>query len=493
MWIDEDVMILDLEPKIMRTRPIDNSSSMGIDTHSTWIGWDIRPQNNFLDNLKLFANFRLWVEESLLILRFLVNWNLKAQIYFYVEWEEEKKTSKCSIQEEIDLYCKSGGNFYVSFNKVNLVYPLLKKILEFQPSEIFQSILYNHALAKRGNSAIIDYFYEFAVLDGFISNWAIFSGYSELWGESIAISTEQRSIHESLRSHFQEFYKTIKKSGVSKEKLAQLNSLIDINFPDKRMIRRSLHQRLKSYIEKRLPQKIRENEIIKSLIQDFRNISNRRNIIGHSLGDYTRLESFATNSEILYSSLKILMDFEIEKFIEGEIDWKFEKRTNEIISLLSPKTQEKILDKFLYSSSTDLTTENYIQSKDMKWDLKTIEFKLNISPNDNDVNENNTINDKYLKIFFKENPNSTINHTKPKKSNIIDINDNPECLIYSSNENITQIFKITNFPTKINIITKNNSLQISSEIDPSIIRTIIKLENVVLSPDLDFYDLLCTH
>jgi hypothetical protein len=497
-WIDDKVTILGIEPEIKRKK------TREIDFHSIWIGWDIDPQDNFLDNFKLFENFRDWVEESLYILRFLVNWNLKAQIYFYAEWDATKNISRCSIQEEIDLYCKSGSNFHVSFNKVNFFFPLLKKLLKFQPTENFKSIFYNYALSKRGNSAIIDYFYEFAVLDGFISNWATNSGYSELWGKGIANAKEQQSLHESLRKNFQEFYKMIKKSeGITEEKLGQLNSLIDINFPNERRIRRSLSQRLKSYIEIRLPENIRDNEMIKLLSHDFRKISDRRHIIGHSLGDYTKLESFAKYSEILFSSLKLIMDFEIEKFIDREIDWKFEERANDIANIFRPKTKEKILEKFIHSSTTDFPIKNYIQSKDMIWNLKKCEFfhhfslknreKEDSGEEESEEEDSLTTKERYFKIYFFENPENTENHSMPKNSNLIDINDNPECLIYSSYGIITHIFKITNFPNEINNVFTKNSTEISADIDPSIFRTIIKLENIKLPPDFDFYNLLCSH
>ena len=125
------------------------------------------------------------------ILRFLVNLNLKARIFFHVEdFSTINKDASISIHRDIELNCDSSSSFDVKYNKYNLVFPLLIKLLRYKPSDKMKAIMYNHASAKSGSSMIIDYFYSFATFEGLFHNWSNERGYSELWGNAIATQEE---------------------------------------------------------------------------------------------------------------------------------------------------------------------------------------------------------------------------------------------------------------------------------------------------------------
>ena len=79
--------------------------------------------------------------------------------------------------------------------------------------------MYNYANAQIGNSALIEYFYSFAALEGLISNWAEGSGYSDLWGPAVTTQEEQITLHHNLRSNFNNF---INEQNIDGEKLLQL-------------------------------------------------------------------------------------------------------------------------------------------------------------------------------------------------------------------------------------------------------------------------------
>ena len=481
-----NLYIQGIEPRIERKSTIYNGNYSGEST-SIWFGWDIISADNLVSIFNNYQELKEWVWDYLYILRFIVNWNLKARIFLYTEWNEGTSSSNCSFQETLDPFCDSGSNFHIKFNRYDLIFPILKKLFQNKPSDKFKAILYNFAHSKKGNSVEIDYFYEFTVLEGIIANWTESNGYSELWGNSIANSSEQHHIHEKLRKNFQEFLFRINKTeeNYTSEKKSQLESLRESYFSNSRKIRRSIKQRFLSYKAHRLSDELNNNEVIEDLKNNFHRIYTRRNEIGHSLENYTTAPEFTKDSEILSSAIKILMDFEFEKFIEGEIDWKFEEREKNLSKILQKKTHEKILDKFIYSFSEDEQTTVKIQTKKGFKQLRKVEYHSNILLHDGGVLDSGLRLNRFLKIFYSEDLNLNFSSPPPKDSRKILIDDKPDCLIYSSKGNKTHIFHTCSSPTSKK---SDNGVEYYSEIDPENIRTIIKLENVEIPTDFDFFE-----
>ncbi len=307
------------------------------------------------------------------ILRFLVNLNLKARIFFHVEdFSTINKDASISIHRDIELNCDSSSSFDVKYNKYNLVFPLLIKLLRYKPSDKMKAIMYNHASAKSGSSMIIDYFYSFATFEGIFHNWSNERGYSELWGNAIATQEEQDTIHKELRAQYEQYLKDHNYTG---EKRNQLNSFKDSTFPSDRNIRHSLLQRFKSYYINRLSPELQENQAIQSLRSNFRQIATRRNEIGHSLENYTQTPGLIEDTIILMSGIKLIMDFELKEFLKGEIDWKFESRNINLRDYVKPKTQDKVLDKFILSLEEHNTKNMILIDRKNRYLIDKIKFQ----------------------------------------------------------------------------------------------------------------------
>jgi hypothetical protein len=464
-------------------------NSWGIDRYSIWLGLNIIPKENFPENFSFYKQFREYAWDIVYTLRFLINLNLKAHIFFYAEWNEKNLTSSCSIQDTIDPLCDSGSYFHSNFNKFENFFPILKKLLHYKPSNKFKAILYNYAHSKKGKSAKIGYFYEFTVLEGIIANWAESNGYSELWGNAISTPLEQQSIHKKLRNNFQNLLQEISssKENYNIEKMNQLESLRDSYFPNLRKIRRSLKKRFLSYKEHRLSDNLSSNQVIETLKKNFYQIYTRRNEIGHSLENYIKSPHFNEDFEILSSAIKILMDFEIEKSIEGEIDWKFEERENNLINFVQEKTKEKILDKFLFSLSSEGQSNVKIQTKAEIRNLKEIIFNSNFIYHDDNEFDSGIRLTKDLKIYYPDDFHFNFLIAPPRGSRTISIDNKLDCLFFSSKLNSNFIFHSKFYPKRTTRTLTHDKIIYCSELNTENIRTIIKLENVDIPVDYNLF------
>lgn len=480
--------IQNIEPPI----EIESESSLDtwfIDRHSIWLGLDIIPKENFPENFLFYKQFREYAWDILYTLRFIVNLNLKAHIFFYAEWNEKDGSQSCSIQDTIDPLCDRRSNFHNNFNRYEMIFPILKKLLHYKPSNKFKAILYNYAHSKKGKSVEIDYFYEFTVLEGIITNWAESNGYSELWGNAIATPLEQQSMLEKLRSNYQKLLQEITscKEKYTVEKMNQLKSIGENYFPNSRKIRRSLKQRFLSYKNHRLSDNLSSDQVIEILKKKFHRIYTRRNEIGHSLENYITAPNFTEDLEILSSAIKILMDFEIGKSLKGEIDWKFEERENNLTNLVQEKTKEKILNKFLFSLTGEEQSNVKIQTKAEVRNLKEIIFNSKfIYHDENDFDSGlRLVND--LKIYYPEDFDFHLGSSSPRGSRTISIDDKPDCLLYSSKYNSNFIFHLKIYPSRTTRTLTHGEIVSYSEINTEYIRTIIKLENVDIPVDFDLF------
>ncbi len=479
---DDKVYIEGIEPKpqlptdLLRRRG-------GMDIDSIWLGVNITPKESFLENVGLYNNLCSWIMDFLYLLRFIINLNLKAKVYFHVEnFEEQNSRPKLSFQKVIDLKCDHSSNFQEEYNQYQLFFPLLNKLLQFKPTDKLRAIMYNYANSKVGNSVLIGYFFSYATFEGIFHNWADFHGYSHLWGTAIADPNEQKGIHEDLRSNFEQF---IKDQNLRNDKLKQLNSFKNSIFPTDRNIMRSLNQRFKSYFSNRLTKELQENEYIQAMLKYFRQIYTRRNEIGHSLEKYTHSPGFVNDTSILMSTIKILMDFELNLFLNGESDWKFENRIRDLSDNLRPLTQDKVLNKFSYNLLTQNQSNIQLKDRDGSIPIENIEFQSEmIIQNDIDNDRSGPIFSQNLRIILPQSFDERC--LAPAESGIYNIYENPYWWISTTQEDSNYIFQT--FPPEVITTTINKGVrEIFCEIPSENILSVIKLDFIDIPDNLDIF------
>lgn len=473
---NENIYVKGIEPI-----PDIEINSFSNDLYSIWLGMDVEPKATLEENISLYDELHDWIRESLLILRFLINLNLKVRVFFHVqEFSNKQKDASYTFHEEIDLNCDSSSTFNVRENKYNLVFPLLIKLLKYRPTDKMKAIMYNHASAKIGKSFVIDYFYSFATFEGIFQNWAEVSGYSELWGTNVATAEEQERIHEELRSHFEEY---LNNNNITGEKRDQLDSFKDSVFPrpQDRKIRRSLKQRFKSYYKNRLPNELQRSGNIQSMLTHFHRIANRRNEIAHSLELYTRAPGILEDTKTLMSVIKLIMDFELNNFLEGEIDWKFEEREIDLGNHLKPKTQEEVLEKFTFSlvetAQNNMKLIRKIGDKKEEHSLVRIEFYSTFDYQDEVDNKEQFIFQKELEIHFSKDFQPRSRFSDP---GVVIIYKNPYWWIFLKQDESNYIFKTF----ENNKITHIGSTSIISKIASKKILSIAKVNIIMLNEDL---------
>ena len=461
-----------------------NLFDFGSESSSIWLGIGIIPKETFEENVEFYKDLCRWIMDFLYLSRFLVNLNLTARVFFHVEnYNEEETDSILSFQRTIDINCYSGSMFQVEYNKYDLILPLLTKLLQYNPSEKLRAIMYNYASSKHSNSGVTDYFFNFATFEGIVHNWAEVNGYSELWGTAIANSSEQKDMHEKLRAHFSQFVNSHDFEG---EKLSQLKSFKDSIFPSNRNIMRSLRQRFKSYYNTRLTDELREKEDIKTVLKNFRRIYSRRNEIGHSLETYLRSTGLIEDINALFSTIKIIMDFELNKFLDGEIDWKFESRLNNLRNNMRQMTQDKVLHKFNYD--VEVQNQNYIHLTDRFGTInpEKVEFHSGmIKQNDDDDDDlTNLIFSQNLKIRL---PQNYSRRTKqPQELGIVNVYKDPYWWISTTQDNSHYIIK-TFPPTRINFASNRGNREVNCEIFSENILSVIKIDLIDIPDDLDIF------
>ena len=453
----------------------------GMDIDSIWLGVQITPKESFFENVELYNNLYSWIMDFLYLLRFLINLNLKARVYFHVEnYKEGRSNSKLSFQKLIDIKCDESSNFQVDYNQYQLVFPLLTKLLQYKPTDKLRAIMYNYASSKKSN-VLIDYFFSFATFEGIINNWAAVNGYSQLWGSAIAEPKEQEILHKDLRSHFEQF---AREQSLDDEKLKQLNSFKDSTFPPNRKILRTLSQRFKSYYGNRLTEELQESEYIQAMLENFHRIYSRRNEIGHSLENYTHSPGFIEDINTLMSTIKTIMDFELSLFLSDEIDWKFENRVNDLRDNIRPITQGKVLDKFNFKILPQ--NQSNVQLKDRIGirPIEHVEFHTGMIPQD-DIDNDST------NRFFSQNlrltlPQSNFPIRYPTELKIFNIYENPYWWISTTQGNSNYIFKI--FPPEIITTISNEGVQETyCDIPSERILSVIKLDFIDVPDNLDIF------
>ncbi len=475
---DEIVYIQGIEPQSEVSDFL--HGDFGTDGHSLWLGVGIIPKETFEANVGLYNNLCSWIMEFLYLSRFLVNLNLKARVFFHVEsFSEENSDSKLSFQRLIEINCDGGSNFQVRYNKYQLLLPLLTKLLEYNPTDKLRAIMYNYATSKKGKSGPIDYFFSFATLEGILQNWTEDNGYSQLWGTSIANSNEQNSLHEDLKAHFEQF---VLNQNIEGHKLRQLLSFKDSTFPSNRKIMRSIKQRFKSYYNNRLTGVLRERDDIQTLFNRFHQISSRRNEIGHSLETYARSPIIVEDINTLMSSIKILMDFEINQFLTGEMDWKFEIRLQNLRDNMILFSQDNVLDKFNHNILVQ--NENGLRLKD-RFGVRNIEkaeFQSGM------VKQNG---DDSLNIIFSQNLKLALPHSFSRRSvsnpatGIVNVYAHPYWLISITTGNSHYILKT--FPPSKITSTSNSDVKLC-EISSENILSVFKLDFTDIPEDLDIFN-----
>lgn len=455
----------------------------GMDINSIWIGVNITPKESFVENVEFYNDLCSWIMDFLYLLRLLINLNLKAKVYFHVEnYEEENRCPKLSFQKVIDLKCDHSSNYQEEYNQYQLVFPLLTKLLLYKPTDKLKAIMYNYASSRVGNSVLINYFFSFATFEGIIHNWAEANGYSQLWGTAIAEINEQTSIHKDLRSHFEQF---IENQNLHDDRLKQLNSFKNSTFPTDRNIMRSLNQRFKSYFSNYLTKELQENEYIRAMLKNYHRIYSRRNEIGHSLEEYTHSPRFVDDISILMSTIKILMDFELNLFLNGELDWKFEKRIKDLSDNLRPFTQDKVLDKFSYNLLPQNQSNIQLKDRDGSIPIENVEFQSEMIIQDDIANESSgLIFSQNLRLIFPQSFDDR--RIAPAEPGIFNIYENPYWWISTTQEDSNYIFKT--LPPKMITTTFNEGVsETFCEMPSENILSVIKLDFIDIPDNLDIF------
>ncbi len=476
-WYKGDIIyIQNIEPE-----PVTQlHNGFGTDTHSLWLGVGIIPKETFEENVELYRSLCRWIMDFLYLLRFLVNLNLKARVFFHVEsYSEENKDSKLSFQRIIEINCDSGSNFQVRYNQYDLVLPLLTKLLQYNPTDKLRAIMYNYATSKIGNSGVIDYFFSFATFEGIIHNWAEANGFSQLWGAAVASPNEQDSIHEDLRTHFAQFIRNHDYDG---EKLNQLNSFKDSTFPSDRKIMRTIKQRFKSYYNIRLTADLRENEDVQALLNNFRRIYSRRNEIGHSIETYLGSPGLVEDVNILMSTIKIIMDFELNQFLNDEIDWKFENRINNLRDNMEQMTQTTILDKFTYNVKVHNPNNLHLKDRFGTRNIEEVEFQSEMINDDEDDSKLIFFQD--LKLILPQTFSRRMESAT--ESGIVNAYPDPYWWISTTQDNSHYIIK-TFPPHRISTTFERGVRIVNCEISSENILSIVKLDFIDIPDDLDVF------
>ncbi|MHA1703589.1 MAG: hypothetical protein ACTSWK_15140, partial [Promethearchaeota archaeon] len=438
---------------------------------------------SFLENVGLYNDLCSWIMDFLYLLRFIINLNLKAKVYFHIEnFKEENSCPNLSFQKVIDLKCDHSSNFQEEYNEYQLFFPLLTKLLQYKPTDKLRAIMYNYASSRVGNSVLINYFFSFATFEGIIHNWAEENGYSELWGNAVANKNEQENIHKELKSHFKQF---VTEQNLKGDKLKQLNLFKNSTFPTDRKIMRSLNQRFKSYFSIRLTKELQENECSLAMLKNFHRIYSRRNEIGHSLEEYTRSPKFVDDISILMSTIKILMDFELNLFLNGELDWKFENRVKDLSHNLRPLTQGKVLDKFSYTLLPQIQCNIQLKDRDGSIPIENVEFQSEmIIQDDIDNNSSGLIFSQNLKLIFPQSFDTR--RIAPVEPGIFNIYENPYWWISTTQKDSNYIFKT--LPPEIITTTSNEGvMETFCEIPSENILSVIKLDFIDIPDNLDIF------
>jgi len=473
------IYINGIEPEPEEDHLLDGS---GMDSTSIWLGVGIKPKETFEENVELYKDLCNWIMDFLYLSRFLINFNLKARVFFYVKnFEKGESNSKLSFQDIIDINCDGSSNFQVRYNKYQSVYPLLTKLLECNPTKKLRAIMYNYAISKVGHSGVVDYFFSFATFEGIIHYWAEANGYSDLWGTAIAEPDEQDDIHKNLRDNFDQFIVMQNSEG---DKLKQLKSFKDSTFPTDRKIRRSFRQRFKSYISNRLTAELQENEYIQTMLSKFQRIYNRRNEFGHSLETYLRDPGFVEDSNTLMSSIKILMDFELNQFLNNEKDWKFEIRSNNLRENIRVITQDNMLDKFSYDILVQNQSSIYLRDRFDTRNIEKVEFHSKmVEKNDEDLP--NIVFSQKLQLAFPQNFKTRLGTISESK--IVNAYEDPYWWIITTEEDSHYIFK-TFPPTKFTTTSNRASVREKiCEIPSKNILSVIKLDFIAIPDDFNIF------
>ncbi|KKL94781.1 hypothetical protein LCGC14_1861230 [marine sediment metagenome] len=479
-YLGEIIYIQNIEPE---PEGIDIKNGFGSESSSIWLGVGIIPKVTFGENVELYKDLCRWVMDFLYLSRFLVNLNLKARVFFHVEnYNEENNKSKLTFQRTIELNCDRGSIFQVNYNRYPLMLPLLTKLLQCRPTEKLRAIMYNYATSSTGSSGVINYFFSFATFEGVVHNWAEENGYSELWGTAIANSNEQDHLHEGLRLKYTQFIRELHSEG---DKLNQLRSFVDSTFPSNRKILRSLRQRFNSYYDHRLTEDIQENEDVITLKGNFRRITTRRNEIGHSLETYLGSPGIIEDINTLMSAIKIIMDFELNQFLNNEPDWKFENRLNNLRGSMRQLTQDNLLHKFSYDIVAQGPENLHLIDRFGTRNLEKVEFHVGMKRQNDDDDDDLSIKfSQNLKLLSHQNLST---RAEPiAELGIVNAYANPYWWIITTQDSSHYIFKT--FPSKKSTTTFNNGVkEVRSRILTKNILSVVKLDNVDIPDDLDVF------
>jgi len=176
------------------------------------------------------------------------------------------------------------------------------------------------------------------------------------------------------------------------------------------------------------------------------------------------------------------MDFELNKFLTGEMDWKFEVKVNDLRKNLKLMNQSKVLDKFTYN----VEVQNNIQLTDRfgSRNIEKLEFHSGM------IKKNSEDDDELPKPLFSQRINLTLPQNFSRRiernteSGIVNAYEDPYWWISTTQKNSHYIIK-TFSPTTITTTSNKVYCNISSEN----ILSVVKLDFVDIPDDLDIFSI----
>jgi hypothetical protein len=305
------------------------SGGMDSDNNSLWLFAKCDSIKNFSHNH--IQEIKDWIFQVLYVLRVLRNENFNADLF--LRTDINNSSNDFFYYQQANVHCKSGSKFHNEHN-VKSFLPFIELLLKWKPTASFLRILENLVNACASTMFEVEYFYLFSAFDGLISNWAENAGYGDLWGSVIATESEQNDLQNTLRKKMKGIINDL--GELDKKKIKQLDTFRNDNFPTHRPIRRTLKDRFMDYVEHRLPEEIKRNPIIVDAKKQFGKMYRLRNSLGHSSAIRKNMEEFGKYFDILTSTVYFLLQYELDCFLKGKKDWKFEKRDQDFSQILSP-------------------------------------------------------------------------------------------------------------------------------------------------------------
>ncbi len=251
------------------------------------------------------------------------------------------KTWNWTIPEEYP------GDFSGSPELTGKTIQLIEKLLSVKLSKKIKTILRSYSSALNSNSLDVRFFHLFSAFEGIIKSWGDENGFSELWGHAISSEEEQKILQNGIRNSSFEYVNSLELDDEKKEE--QLREFIHSNFPKANGIklRRTLKQVLKDYLNLRLSEEQRKSINAENILENFRDLYEIRNKLGHSYDIVDTDQEFLDDLNLLIKTTNDMLRIELESILKGRsdvLDWKTEVREDNLNNYLEVINSEALMN-----------------------------------------------------------------------------------------------------------------------------------------------------